>query len=258
MPSITRTRNWSVWIGATLVVLGLVPLAGSASATGPKVSTVIANRSGIVFGPKTTEAHTFITQVGSSKRRCQIAQGTPLAALKGTGVVFHLKDFGRCSMSTSASAGLFLDKLLNTTNTGTSGWTFKVNNRAGTAGAADPSGPFGTGPLATGDKVIWFWCVFDANWACQRNLALVAPSTAAAGSSISVEVRAYNDEGTWIPGVGARVSIGTTNVVSGPSGTVTIQVPTRAGSYVLKAADATGSSSGGQRAPAFPTALTVA
>ncbi|CAB4862792.1 MAG: hypothetical protein F2799_01365 [Actinobacteria bacterium] len=257
MPSITRTRNWSVWIGATLVVLGLVPLAGSASATGPKVSTVIANRSGIVFGPKTTEAHSFITQVGSAKRRCQVAQGTPLAALKGTGVVFHLKDFGRCSMNTSASAGLFLDKLVNTTNTGTSGWTFKVNNRAGTAGAADPSGPFGSGPLTTGDKVIWFWCVFDANWACQRNLVLVAPTTAATGSSISVSVRAYDDAGTWVPAVGARVSLGTAKVVTGQSGTVAIQAPSTPGSYLLKAVDATGSSRGGQRAPSFPTALAV-
>jgi len=257
MPSITRTRSWHVWIAATLVVLAVVPFVSSASAAGPKVSTVIANRIGIVFGPKTTEAHSFVTEVGSTKRRCQVAQGTPLAALKGTGVFFHLKDFGRCSMSTSASAGLFLDKLVDTTNTGTSGWTFKVNNRAGTAGAADPAGPFGSGSLVTGDKIIWFWCVFDADWACQRNLVLVAPTTASAGSSLSVSVRAYDDAGMWIPAVGARVSVGTAKVVTGVSGTVSIKAPDTPGSYLIKAVDATGSSRGGQRAPSFPTPLAV-
>jgi hypothetical protein len=86
---------------------------------------------------------------------------------------------------------------------------------------------------------------------------LVAPTTASAGSSIAVSVRAYDDAGTWIPAVGARVTLGTTKLVTGPSGTVSIQVPTSPGAYLLKAVDATGSSRGGQRAPSFPTALAV-
>jgi hypothetical protein len=167
---------------------------------------MVVSKAGVILQPTTVSAHSFTIPVGS--RKCTIAEGTPLAALKATGIVFHVKDYAKCSTKPSASAGLFLDRILTTSNTGSSGWTFKVNNRAGTAGSADASGPFGTGPLANGDKVVWFWCVFDANWACQRNLAISVPTAASPGSTITVTVTAVDDFGVAIPASRAKVTAG--------------------------------------------------
>ena len=55
---------------------------------------------------------------------------------------------------------------------GRDGWVYKVGNRSGSAGAADPGGSFGTGrTLRGGERVLWFWCVKDRRDACQRTLA---------------------------------------------------------------------------------------
>ena len=57
-------------------------------------------------------------------------------------------------------------------NRGRRGWAYKVGNKAGTTGAADPSGPFGTGRrLRKTQRVLWFYCVLRSR-GCQRTLSI--------------------------------------------------------------------------------------
>ena len=79
---------------------------------------------------------------------------------------------------------------------GADGWVYKVGRRVGSTGAADPSGPFGTGRrLRTGQRVLWFWCVKDAADACQRTLEIAAPRTVAPGAAFRATVRGYDENG---------------------------------------------------------------
>jgi hypothetical protein len=191
-----------------------------------------------------------------SSRTCKVAEGTPLAVLKASGVSFHLKDFAKCSSNPVASAGLFVDRIGTTTNTGTSGWSFKVNNRAGTAGAADTAGPFGTGHLVGGEKVVWFWCVYDANWACQRSLAISAPATAPAGSTVTVSVSAYDDAGASIPASRVKLTAAKATATTGADGTARLKLPTTGNATVVHAVDAIpASSSYTPRVQAFPLSV---
>ncbi len=246
MPSTKAVRRS---VAASFVLLAIAP--ASSVAAPPNVTSMVVSRAGILLQPTTVSAHSFTIPVGS--RKCTVAEGTPLAALKGTGILFHVKDFAKCSTVPAASSGLFVDRILTTTNTGTSGWTFKVNNRAGTAGAADSKGPFGTGPLANGDKVVWFWCVFDSNWACQRNLVLSAPATVPPGSSVTFTVTAVDDFGVAIPAARARVTVGSASGLTGTDGSVSLKVPATGGSVTARAVDGVAATSRYvQRVPSFP------
>lgn len=243
---------------AVLVAIGasLALSVGVASASPPNVTSMVVSKAGVILQPTTVSAHSFTIPVGS--RKCTIAEGTPLAALKATGIVFHVKDYAKCSTKPSASAGLFLDRILTTSNTGSSGWTFKVNNRAGTAGSADASGPFGTGPLANGDKVVWFWCVFDANWACQRNLAISVPTAASPGSTITVTVTAVDDFGVAIPASRVKVTAGSATATTSADGKASLKVPSASGQVSVRAVDAVAASARYvQRVPSFPAVVTV-
>ena len=83
---------------------------------------------------------------------------------------------------------------------------------AATAGAADPSGPFGRGRLKRGQRVTWFYCRLGEG-GCQRTLAL----TARAGpGAVDVTVRGYDDEGGGVPIEGATVRAGAVSAVRHP------------------------------------------
>ncbi len=252
MPS-TRKAVQRV-VAASLLILAFTP--ATAGASPPNVTSMVVSRAGILLQPKTVSAHSFTIPVGS--RRCTIAEGTPLAALKATGIVFHVKDFARCSTVPSASSGLFVDRILTTTNKGTSGWSFKVNNLAATAGAADSKGPFGTGPLADGDKVVWFWCVFDSNWACQRNLVVSAPASAAPGSTVTVTVSAIDDFGGSIPASRAKVSVGSATAITAADGTARLKLPSTGATASIRAVDGIAASTRYvQRVPSFPQQISL-
>jgi hypothetical protein len=254
MPSTHAVRR--TFAGLLFAVTFTFSAVGLASAAPPNVTSMVVSKAGVILQPTTVSAHSFTIPVGS--RKCTVAEGTPLAALKATGIVFHVKDYAKCSTKPSASAGLFLDRILTTSNTGTSGWTFKVNNRAGTAGSADASGPFGNGPLASGDKVVWFWCVFDANWACQRNLAISAPSAASPGSTITVTVTAVDDFGAAIPAGRVKITAGATSVNTASDGTAKLKLPSSPGSVSIRAFDSVAASTHYvQRVPSFPAVVAV-
>ena len=251
MPSKSALRS-----GAVASVFAFVTLTGVAEATPPTVTSMVVSKAGVILQPKSVSAHSFTIPVGS--RKCTIAEGTPLAALKATGIIFHVKDFAKCSTKPAASSGLFVDKILTTPNTGSSGWTFKVNNRAGTAGAADSTGPFGSGPLADGDRVVWFWCVFDSNWACQRNLVVSVPSLVAPGATFVATVTAVDDFGAAIPAARAKVTVGAATGLTGNDGKVTLKAPTTGTSATVRAVDGVAASSRYvQRVPSFPTQISL-
>ena len=65
--------------------------------------------------------------------------------------------------------GLFVESIRGDVNRGQNGWVYKVGRRAATAGAADPTGPFGHGRLRNGQSVTWFYCRLRAAAASARS-----------------------------------------------------------------------------------------
>ncbi len=116
-----------------------------------------------------------------------------------------MRDFGSCSKRSPAGSGqLFVNRIGPDRNVGSDGWFYKVGGRAGTAGAADPAGPFGNGKLRRGTQVLWFFCVFEqATGSCQRTLAIDAPRKVKRGGLLPVSVVGYDNEGRAQPVAGA-------------------------------------------------------
>lgn len=142
------------------------------------------------------------TQVEVDGRSCSVAAATPLAVLARSGPErMRLVDYGMCSRRPADGSGLFVKAMGGEVNGGLDGWVYKVGTRLGTAGAADPAGPFGDGRLRRGQRVVWFYCVFDAG-SCQRSL-VVRPTVT--GREVSVTVTGYDDVGAGAPVARARV-----------------------------------------------------
>ena len=232
------------------------------AASGPSVSVQLTGLGATrTAGPKTVSAASFTRSVGtaSAARTCRIASGTPLAALRALGVTFVVKDFGRCSLNVIDSASLFVDSVRGVAGTGMQGWSYKVNNRAGSAGAADPKGPFGSGALRSGSKVLWFWCRYDPQtYACQPNLVIVAPTRVGRARTFTVEVREYDDAGKAKPAADALVRIpGVGEATTGPTGKVSFTALKTVGAMEVKAVEGRMFVSGGGRPEAFPARVTV-
>jgi hypothetical protein len=102
------------------------------------------------------------TTVKVGGKRCAVAGSTPLAALlaaaRRAGQSVSVADYGSCSRKAADGGGLYVSKIGPDRRGGQAGWVFAVDGRLGTAGAADPTGPFGSGLLRGGQKVVWFWC----------------------------------------------------------------------------------------------------
>ena len=101
---------------------------------------------------------------------------------------------------------------------GAAGWVYKVGRRAGTTGAADPSGPFGHGRLKRGARVLWFWCAQSGGEACQRTLEVsLGRRRLPPGGMLAVTVRGYDDNGRGVPVAGATVRLGSATAVTDAS-----------------------------------------
>ena len=166
------------------------------------------------------------------RKRCAVASRTPLAALfRSHPGRIGLRDFGSCSRRARDASGLFVRSIRRDRNRGRNGWVYKVGRKAGTAGAAEPSGPFGTGRrLRSGQRVVWFYCVLRTG-GCQRALAVRA--TPEAGGLV-VKVVGYDDEGRGVVVEGATVKAGGMSALSGADGRAHLALP--AGSYRVHAA----------------------
>jgi hypothetical protein len=243
-------------IAAALVVAGAsasgAPAGGAT--TGPRVHVMVAGRTHVLLAPRTVP--TGATSVAVASRRCAVGAATPLAALvaarRGGGPSFSVRDYGACDARAADSGSLFVFRIGADRNRGRNGWTYKVGNRSGSTGAADLSGAFGTGRrLRAGDRVTWFWCVLSRSGSCQRTLAVVpAARRVSPGAMFSVKVLGYDDAGHAVRVAGAKVRLDGATAVTGSDGTARFVAPVTAGRVRLSA-----TRSG--MVPAFPSEVRV-
>src|SRR4051812_9289962 len=152
-----------------LIALLAALLLAPAPAFAKRVDVLVVGKSGVLRGPKSVPLAPRTVKVGH--KRCAVGKATPLSVLAATRLRLKLRDQGSCSKDPRDAGALYVAGIAGQRERGHSGWVYKVGNRAGTTGAADPSGPFGTGKrLRGGQRVLWFWCTLDRSGGCQRTL----------------------------------------------------------------------------------------
>jgi hypothetical protein len=207
------------------VVLALAPTAGAAGP--PRIEQMVVFRSGEAL-TKTASSAAVLVRAG--RRRCSAGDATPLAALvRSRPGRLRIRDFGACSRRARDGGGLFVQSIRADRNRGQNGWVYKVGRRGATAGAADPSGPFGRGRLRRGQRVTWFFCRL-VNAGCQRTLEL---SARAEPGAVLATVRGYDDEGRGVPVADATVSAAGVSGLTAADGTV--RLPLAPGTHRLVA-----------------------
>jgi hypothetical protein len=218
---------------ALILAAGVLAAPAAAEARG-KVDVMVVGRSEVLVPAKSVTLKP--RAVGIDGKRCAIGKATPLSALAGTGVRFRLVDYGSCSRKPRDAGSLYVSKIGPDRERGRDGWVYKVGRRVGSAGAADPAGPFGTGKkLRAGQQVLWFWCVKDRTDACQRTLETSSAQTVAPGAPLAVTVRGYDEDGNGVAVAGATVTLGGATAVTGPDGVATITAPAAPGELALEA-----------------------
>jgi hypothetical protein len=212
------------------VLAGATALAAAPAASlAASVDVMVVGKAGTLRGPTAVALVQRKVKVG--RKRCAVGRGTPLSALAGTRLGLKVRDSGACGARPRDAGGLYVFQVGAEREKGAGGWVYKVGNRAGTAGAGDPAGPFGSGGLRAGQRLLWFWCRQAAG--CQRTLDVVPDRTnARAGESLRVTVRGYDDAGAGVRVAGATVRLGAARATTGADGTATLTVP--AGSKRLR------------------------
>jgi hypothetical protein len=199
----------AVALAAALTVLGGAPAAKAAS---PQVRQLVVFRDGSAL-QKTVSTRASTVRVGG--RRCSTGKASALSALvRSRPGTLQLLDFGSCSLASGDGGGLFVKRIRTDANRGQNGWVYKVGRRAATAGAADPSGPFGRGRLRGGQRVTWFYCRLR-NGGCQRTLDL---RLSGEPGSVVASVRGYDDEGRAAAVAGASVTAGAASALTDAGG----------------------------------------
>jgi hypothetical protein len=205
---------------AAVAVLGTAAAAApahtarQAARAAPTIDQLVVFRDGS-FRQRRVRDTSATVRVG--RRVCTVGQGTPLAALARSRVAsLTLHDYGSCSRRAADASGLFVRRLGPDANSGQDGWVYKVGRVAGSAGAGDPSGPFGRGLLRSGAQVLWFYCQMRGS-SCQRTLSFTRISAPRRGGLV-VQVRAYDDRGRGIPARGVTVHAGAASAVTNRSG----------------------------------------
>lgn len=192
----------------------------AAAASPPRVEQLVAYRRGDAKQQQVTAAAAKVRVGGKG---CAVGAATPLAALLHSGLPgIQLKDYGSCSRKPADAGGLYVRRIRKDAARGVDGWVYKVGNRAGTAGAGDPSGPFGSGRLKNGARVTWFYCHMRAS-GCQRTLAITPK--ALGGGQVRVTVKAYDDAGKGRAAAGATVFLGASSARTGSSGVASFDAP---------------------------------
>jgi hypothetical protein len=200
-------------------VVGTLLCGVPAEAAPPAVRQMVVFRDGTAL---TDTVSTRATRVRVEGRRCAVGSATALAALvRSRPGRLRLRDFGACSRRPRDGGGLFVQAIGPDANRGQDGWVYKVGRRAATAGAADPSGPFGRGRLRAGQRVTWYYCRLRRG-GCQRTLELRARAEPGA---LVATVRGYDDEGRGVAVAGATVSAGGSTALTGPNGVARLPLP---------------------------------
>ena len=187
-----------------------------ASNAAPPIEQMVVFRSGEAT---VSRARARQTDVRVGGEPCKVAARTPLALLvRRPPAPLRLRDdFGSCP---SSAEGVYVVAIGADSERGAGGWVYKVGKRAATAGAGNPTGPFGNGRLRKGQRVLWFYCRQAGN--CQRTLAVKA--TAGEGE-VTVRVTGYDDNGRGVRIEGASVRIGRTEVQTDASGVARTTMP---------------------------------
>jgi hypothetical protein len=202
---------------ATGAVVALAAAAAPAHAAAPKVAQLVVFKNGAAV-QKQVRAAKATVKVG--KKHCAVGAGTPLAALVKSQIgAIQLHDYGSCSGKPADAAGLYVKRIRKDGAKGLNGWVYKVGNKVATAGAGDPTGPFGSGRLKSGARVTWFYCHMGSS-GCQRTLALKA--VALGGGQVRVTVRAYDDRGKSRAAAGATVHVRGTTAKTDSHGDATL------------------------------------
>jgi hypothetical protein len=221
-----------VLLAAAILAAAAAAVPGVAGARAPLVRHMVVFRSGEAVTKRIRARRTRV-RVRGRRSRCAVARGTPLAALvRSRTARLRVRDFGACSRRrASDGGGLFVSGIGPDRNSGRDGWVYKVGRRLGTAGAADPTGPFGRGLLRSGSRVVWFYC-FLRGTSCQRTLAVRGRSLG--GGDVRVLAASYDDEGQRRTAAGATVTLGGATALTDANGLALFQnVP--AGRFRLRA-----------------------
>jgi hypothetical protein len=218
-----------------VLVAALFVVAAPAPAGAATVDLMVVGKQRVLREAAPVRLKSRSLRVGG--RRCALGRATPLSALAGTRLKLRLRDYGSCGRSPRDAGALYVRQIGSERARGADGWVYKLGHRSGTTGAADPSGSFGHGRLRRGARVLWFWCHQDRGQACQRTLGVSAPSTVAAGATLPVTVRGYDDNGNGVPVAGATVRLGAAVATTDASGVAQIVAPA-SGSARLTAEDA--------------------
>ena len=233
-----------------LLPILLAALVAAAPAEAASVDVMVVGKERMLRAPKDVRLKVRTVKVGS--RRCRVGARTPLAVLAAMRLGLGIRDYARCGRDPAAAGGLYVAKVGREREKGMGGWVYKVGRRAGTAGAADPAGSFGTGRrLRHGQRVTWFWCEQQASGTCQRTLEARPERRAAApGEALRVTVRGYDDYGRGIATAGAAVRLGAAAATTDAQGVAVLTVGSQTGRLRLTATRA-----GSVRA--FPVTVTV-
>ena len=165
-----------------LLLVALLALAVPAPAGAATVELMVVGKERVLREAAPVKLKSRSVRVGG--RRCAVGRATPLSVLAGTRLRIRLQDYGSCGRSPRDAGALYVTQVGSDRRGGPAGWVYKVGRRAGTTGAADPSGPFGHGRLRRGARVLWFWCVQSRGEACQRTLEVSSAPTVAPGAML--------------------------------------------------------------------------
>jgi hypothetical protein len=210
-----------------LLILALV-LAAPAGASAASVELLVVGKTRVLREAAPVKLKARSVRVGG--RRCAVGKATPLSVLAGTRLALRLRDYGSCGRSPADAGSLYVRKVGPDRAGGPRGWVYKTGRRAGTTGAADPSGPFGTGKRLRGGRLLWFWCVQNRANGCQRTLEGRPESRSVApGAPLRVAVRGYDDNGRGVPVAGALVRLGGAQALTGADGVAVVTAPAAPG-----------------------------
>jgi hypothetical protein len=213
-------RRAGVLAVASLAVAVAVAEPAPAAAAAPVVEQMVVARSGAA---DVARVRAGATTVRVGRRRCAVAAATPLAALwRARPARVALRDYGSCSRRARDAGGLYVAAIGSDRARGRGGWVYKVGNRLATAGAADPSGPFGRGRLRGRPRVAWFYCVLDERNACQPTLAI---RVRVEGGEAVARMLAYDDEGRARPAGGATLRSGARAATADANGLARLALP---------------------------------
>ncbi len=207
---------------ALVAVLLALPAAEAVAA--PTADLMVVGRTGVLRDAAEVRLSQRSVRVDGG-RRCAIGARTPLGVLAGARLRLGIRDYASCGRSARDAGGLYVRQIGRERERGRAGWVYKLGTRNGSAAAGDPAGPFGSGGLRRGARVLWFWCELGAD-GCQRTLA-VRPDrrTADADAPVRVRVTGHDDDGRGVPVEGARVSLGTSDAVTSADGRAVLTMP---------------------------------